>query len=141
MGTSPAPAPDFGNAGKVTVRTDVNVTSLHVANGEFLDYSLTTNAPAPAFGFACQHRKWLTSADFPVQANYTWTHFQKTGEEDAPDDSYSITMLFLGAPASYTLKVIKRDKGGNALQTLKDLDFSSTDPTDFTTSTLEVVAV
>jgi len=141
MGTAPTPTPDFGNAGTVTVRKDVGTTALHVSNGEFLKYSLHTNAPAPAFSFACQHRKWLSSADFPVQADYSWTHFQKSGEEDAPDDRYAVTLLFLGAPVTYTLTVVTCDKTGNEIATLKDIDFSSSDPTDFTSSTLEVIAV
>jgi hypothetical protein len=132
---------DFGNAGTITVRTDVNTIALHVANGEYLDYSLKTNAPAPAFGFACEHKKWLTSADFPVQASYSWQHFKKTGDEDGPDDEYTVTMLFFGAPAKYTFLVTKRDSGGNSLQTVKDIDFASTDPTDFVSSTVEVIAV
>jgi hypothetical protein len=142
MGTAPAMTPDFGNAGTVNPRTDVDSTPLHVANGEYLDYSLITNAPAPVFAFRCQHRKWLTNADFPSpQGAYSWQHFRKTGDEDGSDDRYGITMLFLGAPAKYTLKVIKRDKNGAPLATLKDIDFSSTDPSDFVTSALEVIAI
>ena len=67
--------------------------------------------------------------------------FQKTGDEDGPDDEYTVTMLFFGAPAKYTFLVTKRDSGGNSLQTVKDIDFASTDPTDFVSSTVEVIAV
>jgi hypothetical protein len=134
--------PDFGNAGTITARTNVDSTVIHVNNNEFLTYTLTTNAPAPVFAFACTDKKWLTSSDFPkAQATYNWKHFDQNGDDDNPNDRYAVTMLFLGAPAKYTLIINQCDRNGAVIQKLKDVDFSSSDPRDFYTSTLGVVTI
>lgn len=142
MGTAPAVTPDFGTAGTVTDRTDDPAVAVHVSNGEYLDLTLTTNAPAPAFSFTCKHRPWASSSDHAnPQATYSWALFQNGGRGDAPNDTYVLTLLFYGAPASYTFIVVKRDKNGNAVSTLKDLDFSSDNPADFVTSSFRVFLV
>jgi hypothetical protein len=138
---SGAAAPDFGAAGKITVRTDVPAVAIHIDRGEFLSYKLTVAGVSPIFTFACQHRKIKTDSDFPVSPTYQWTYFQNLGDEDAHDDVYTVGMSFLGAPITYTLVVNKCDKAGALIQALKDKDFASTDPNDFFLDSLRVFSI
>lgn len=141
-GAASATGPDFGKAGKFTARTDEIQTAVHTSQGEFLSYTLTVKGAKPVFTFSCEHRKWLTNDDLGTpSAKYEWPHFQKTADEDAPDDVYGVAMSFLAAPMSYTLVVNKLDKDNNVVQKLKDIDVESTNSSDFFVSTLRVLAL
>lgn len=134
--------PDFGNAGTITVRTDLDEVLIHLNANEYLSFNLAYDAPAPVFAFSCTHRKWLTNADFPSQNSpFTWTHFQKNGDDDNPNDRYRISMSFLGAPSKYKLIVKHLDKHGTPIKTVKDIDFASTDPSDFIVTSFAVISI
>ena len=136
-----AASADFGVAGKLTIRADVPATAIHIDQGEFLSYDLVVHGVDPIFTLACKHRRVKSDDDFPVGSHFAWTHFQAAGDEDSHDDTYTLGLSFLSAPIKYSLVVKRCDSTGAPMQTLKDKDFESTDPSDFFLDGLRVFSL
>lgn len=127
------PRPDFGKAGRLTVRVDEQGALVSVSTGEFIRARLTANGPGRAvFSFACQHRPLWGAPDFPghPQRVYEWSHLSQPGDADAPSDSYALTVAFVGGITSYTFLMERVDASGIVVATLKDFDASSTAAAD-----------
>jgi hypothetical protein len=121
--------PDFGKAGRLTIRSDDQGALVNVSSGEFIRSKLTAKGPGQAvFSFGCQHRPLWSATDFPghPQKVYEWQHFNQPGDADAPADTYALTIAFVGGITSYTFLLEKVAKNGKVVATLKDFDAAST---------------
>ena len=89
--------PDFGNAGKRTVRKHTGALQVNVTSGEYLFYSLTVSGGAPIFSFACKHRPIQSEEHFRghPKSLYEWTWGKNSGDTDATDDMYAVAMSFV----------------------------------------------
>jgi hypothetical protein len=132
--------PDFGKAGKITIRKDKIGVGVDLGAGQYLFYRLTVKGAEPFFAWACEHDTRLTAGDFeghPMRV-YEWTWCRGgASDKDADDDVYSVEMRFTAA-TKYTLFVEVRDVNNASVKTVKDLDFESQAPQDFFVSTLRV---
>jgi hypothetical protein len=141
--------PDFGNAGKLTVREHDVAALVKLSEGEYIHYQLTVEGAEPIFTFACTHSDRLSADDFdghPKQV-YEWTWGRSESLDDLPneptdsaDDTYVVSMAFITA-IKYTLVAEKRDANDDVMRTLKDIDYESQDPEDSFTETLRVFTV
>ncbi|HKG20457.1 MAG TPA: hypothetical protein VKC34_01045 [Blastocatellia bacterium] len=127
----------FGKKGKRTARADENAVEVNATAGEHLSFDLTVKGATAIFTFACMHKSHLQASSFPgfpAIDKFTWdwgkkpADFQHTSVLLA-EDEYLVRMSFLPA-IKYTLVVEQRDKDGNTLKVLKDIDYESQDPTD-----------
>ena len=134
--------PDFGNAGKRTVRKYTPTVRVAITQGEYLFYRLTVWGAEGQFSFSCSHRTLRSAADFPGHPKqvYEWTWGQKASDKDDDDDIYGVRMAFITA-TKYTLLVEHRRKDGSVIQLLTDIDYESTDPGDSYQEDLHVVSV
>jgi hypothetical protein len=94
------------------------------------------------FSFACQHRPLWNAPDFPghPQHVYEWRHLTHPGDTDAPADSYTLTVAFVGGITSYTFLMEKVTASGTVAATLKDFDASSTAAVDVFHSGITLLA-
>ena len=131
--------PDFGVAGKLTVREFDGAVKVRISSGEYLFFRLTVQGAVPLFTFACKHQPRLSEHQFPGHPKkvYEWTWSKGTDESDAQDDMYGVAMSFLTA-IRYTLVVEHRDAEDNLINLLKDIDYESNHPADNFTETLRV---
>lgn len=131
--------PDFGVAGKITVREFDGAVKVRVGQGEHLFFRLTVQGAEPIFTFACKHKARLSEHEFPGHPKkvYEWTWSRSADESDASDDMYGVAMTFLTA-IRYTLLVEHRDAQGTLINLLKDIDYESQHPQDNFTETLRV---
>jgi hypothetical protein len=131
--------PDFGVAGKLTIREFDGAVKVRVSQGEHLFFRLTVQGAVPIFTFACKHIPRLSEHEFSGHPKkvYEWTWSRGSDESDAGDDMYGVAMSFLTA-IRYTLLVEHRDQGGNLINLLKDIDYESQHPTDNFTEVLRV---
>lgn len=123
------PPPDFGQGGRLTVRSGEQGALINVSAGEFIRSKLTANGPGQAvFSFGCQHRPLWNATDFPghPQKVYEWRHFTQPGDADAQADTYALTIAFVGGITSYTFLMERVAANGAVLATLKDFDAAST---------------
>jgi hypothetical protein len=132
--------PDFGVAGKLTIREFDGAVKVRVSQGEYLFFRLTTQGAEPIFTFACQHKARVSEHQFPGHPKkvYEWTWSKSGDESDLKNDVYAITMSFIAA-IRYTLLVEHRDSSDALIDLLKDIDYESTHPTDNFTETLRVL--
>ncbi|MDT4952411.1 MAG: hypothetical protein QOJ02_549 [Acidobacteriota bacterium] len=135
-----ATKPDFGKAGKVTIRKDKAGVEVDLAKGEYLFYRLRVEGAQPLFAWACEHRPRLKGKDFPGHPKqvyeWTWCH-GNTQDKDGDDDVYSVGMMFTAA-IKYTLLVEHRKSNDQLIETLKDNDYESQNPADSFTEPLRV---
>jgi len=131
--------PDFGVAGKLTVREFDGAVKVRISSGEYLFFRLTVQGAVPLFTFACKHQPRLSEHQFPGHPKkvYEWTWSKGTDESDAQDDMYGVAMSFLTA-IRYTLVCEHRDAKDNLINLLKDIDYESQHPADNFTETLSV---
>jgi hypothetical protein len=128
---------DFGNAGKLTIRTDKG--AVMVKAGQHIHYCLTVSGATPIFTFVCEHKPRLSAEDFgPPKQTYEWD-WRFPADADAPDDTYVVAMSFLTA-LKYTLRAELRTANDNMLSLLKDFDAESNDAHDKYPSSIEVIA-
>jgi hypothetical protein len=128
---------DFGNAGKLTIRTDKG--AVMVRAGQKIQYFLNVQGDIPVFSFACSHRVRLSEKNFPgPQAKYAWA-WEYPVDADSPDDGYVVEMSFFTA-LKYTLRAELQTANGNLLDVIKDLDAESDDSNDRFPSSIEVIA-
>jgi hypothetical protein len=131
--------PDFGVAGKLTVREFDGAVKVRISSGEYLFFRLTVQGAVPLFTFACKHKARLSEHEFPGHPKkvYEWTWSKGADESDVSDDMYGVAMSFLTA-IRYTLIVEHRDAQDNLINLLKDIDYESNHPADNFTETLRV---
>ena len=132
--------PDFGRAGKVTIRTSKVAVGVNLGEGQYLFYRLRVAGAQPLFSWACEHGPRLKAADFPGHPKqvYEWTWGRESpGLKDNDDDVYSVGMLFTAA-TKYTLFVELRGRNDEPIKTLKDVDLESQAPQDSFTSALRI---
>jgi len=135
--------PDFGEAGKVTIRVENVGVEVDLAVGQYLFYRLTVQGAPPLFAWTCEHKRRLAGKDFQGHPKkvYEWTWCRgSTSDKDANIDTYSVGMRFTAA-TKYTLLVELRDRDDEPIRTVKDLDFESQAPQDSFTSTLDILVV
>lgn len=130
---------DFGNSGKITIRTNHESATVRVGAGEYLAYKLTVKGATPIFVFACTHNTRLSQGQFPGHPKqvYEWTWCRPTAgpagspdvQSDGDDDTYEVVMHFAAA-VKYTLFVEQRDQNNARLRVIKDIDFESQGPED-----------
>lgn len=129
---------DFGNAGKLTIRTDKGAVLIRA--GQQINYVLTVAGATPIFTFACEDKARKSAEDFPGHPKQTyewsWTY---PADADKADDVYVVEMSFLTA-LKYTLRAELRTANGNMLDVIKDLDAESDDAHDKYPSSIEVIA-
>jgi hypothetical protein len=125
----PAVPPDFGKAGKRTVRRNEVAATIKASVGEFIHCEVTVVGTQAEFAFACRHRPIKSAADFAPGGALEWDFFKNGGDADAAMDEYALVGVFLQA-RKYTFVMEHCDAQGSVLATLKDLDFESTDSTD-----------
>jgi hypothetical protein len=130
--------PDFGNAGKRTVRKHVGAVQVKLSAGEHLAFKTTVEGAEAVFTFACEHKARRSADEFPGHPKqvYEWTWGKAANDSDASDDEYGVRMSFVSA-TKYTLLVEHR-KNDTVLAALKDIDYESQDPTDKFTETLRI---
>lgn len=132
--------PDFGSAGKATIRISKIGVGVDLDAGQYLFYRLTVQGAEPIFDWACEHITRLTSRDLDNHPTnvYEWTWGRDApGRPDDDDDVYGVEMRFT-ATTKYTLFVELRDANDTPIRTLKDLDLASQAPEDFFVSTLRI---
>lgn len=135
--------PDFGQAGKITIRVENVGVEVSLDEGQYLFYRLTVKGALPLFAWSCEHVDRLVGGDFDGHPKkvYEWTWCRgNTGDSDSDDDVYSLSMRFTSA-TKYTLLVQLRGSDDEMIATVKDLDFESQAPQDSFTSTLRVFVV
>jgi len=125
---------DFGQSGKITVRTNHEATTVKLSAGEYLAYKLKVEGARPIFAFSCSHRPRLRAEQFaghPKQVyEWTWSRTKPNPSgipnelSDDTNDTYVVLMQFAAA-IKYTLRVEQRDVNDVALRTLKDIDFET----------------
>lgn len=132
--------PDFGVAGKLTIREFDGAVKVRVSQGEYLFFRLTVKGAEPIFTFACQHKARVSEHEFPGHPKkvYEWTWSKNGDESDLKNDVYAITMSFITA-IRYTLVVEHRNADDTLIDLLKDIDYESTNPTDNYTETLRIL--
>lgn len=132
--------PDFGVAGKLTIREFDGAVKVRVSQGEYLFFRLTVQGTMPIFTFACQHKARISEHEFPDHPKkvYEWVWSKNGDESDLKNDVYAITMSFIAA-TKYTLLVEHRNADDTLIDLLKDIDYESTNPTDNFTETLRIL--
>lgn len=132
---------DFGNAGTLTIRTDMG--GVLIKAGQHIHYSLTVSGAMPIFTFACRHKARLSAEDFgPPRKTYEWDWqfpADSDSSEASDEDRYVVEMSFLTA-LKYTLRAELRTADESVLSLLKDLDAESNDSHDKCPSSIEVIA-
>ena len=141
---------DFGKAGKLTIRKHNVAAVVNLTNKEYLYYKFTVKGVAPIFTFACKDKPRLREQEFAGHPKkvYEWTWARSSAlpnmpnpESDSGDDMYGVAMSFFAAPIKYTLFVEHRDQADQAIRTLKDIDYESTDPHDNFTESVRLFAI
>lgn len=132
--------PDFGVAGKLTIREYDGAVKVRVSQGEYLYFRLTVKGAEAIFTFACKHKARLSEHQFPGHPKqvYEWTWSKGQDESDQQMDMYALGMSFMTA-VRYTLSVEHRDVNDAMIDLLKDIDYESNHPTDSYTETLRVL--
>lgn len=132
--------PDFGVAGKRTVREFDGAVKVRVSQGQHLFFRLTAQGAEPIFSFLCQDKRRLSAPEVPGHPKkvYEWTWSKNGNESDRTSDVYGVTMSFFTA-TRYTLLVEHRDSDGTLIDLLKDIDYESNHPTDNFTETLRIL--
>jgi hypothetical protein len=128
---------DFGKAGKMTIRENDNAVMVNISKGEYLYYKLTVEGAIPIFTFACTDKPRFSADHNHPHKVYEWTWCKDSDDSDSPDDLYGVAMLFMTA-IKYTLVVEHLDKSKNIINTLKDIDYESQEPSDNFTEVLRV---
>ncbi len=133
MADGPVVTP-FGKAGTRTAR--INKPLVRMVIGDLLVYTVTVEGAAAAFGFGCRHREVL-SAD-TLNGGQPTAEYQWEFEPDDPDDTLALLLSFLPA-VKYTVQIDRISAAGALLETARDADYASPDPTDTVTDKLAVI--
>ena len=131
--------PDFGIAGKLTIREYDSGIKVRVSSGEYLYFRLTAQGAEPIFTFACKHKARLSEHQFDGHPKkvYEWTWSKGADESDNPKDMYAVGMSFIAA-LRYTLLVEHRAQDDSLIDLVKDIDYESNQPADNYTETLRI---
>ena len=138
--TTSARTPDFGKAGKLTIRTNATGATINTSAGEFVHCELRVVGTQALFSFACTHRHLRSGTDFQPGHAFVWDHLNHAGDLDAPSDAYSLVLSFLQA-IKYTFVMEHRNGAGAVLKRLKDIDYESTSSEDVFRDSLIIFTV
>ena len=127
----------FGNAGTRTVRTNKGAVEVS-RQEEYLRYRLTVEGARPIFSLSCEDKTHWDQDSFENHPAAVYEKKWECGESDKNDDTYVISLAFAAA-TKYTLTVTRHDASGNELETLKDIDYESSDPEDDFREPLRVI--
>ena len=130
---------DFGTAGTMTVRVSKVAGTIDVSNGEFLMCTLEVTGGVASFTFACTHKNLETPAGPPV-GRYQWTVFDEPNCR-LGDDMHVLAMNFSFGVRSYTFRMQVFNADMALVATLKDVDYSTTDPADVANEPISLRAI
>jgi hypothetical protein len=127
----------FGTKGKRTARADANAVEVNATAGEYLSFDLAVRGASALFTFSCLHKLHMNQSSFqgfPSVDRFTWNWGKRAsdfqhGDVLLAEDEYLVRMSFVPA-IKYTLVVERRNRDGDTLEVLKDIDYESQDPTD-----------
>lgn len=129
---------EFGNSGRITIRTSVNAVRIDPSIGEHLHYTLVAYGGESVFSLRCEHRVLWSSKNYEgYQQKYELIWPVNKMDVDAAEDIHILSISFL-ANAKYSLKVERRDSWNNTLEIVRDVDFESPDPLDMFHETLNI---
>jgi|RhiMetdeSRZDD1v2_1073273.scaffolds.fasta_scaffold1473705_2 hypothetical protein len=119
----------FGKDGTRTAREDKPALLLGKGKDEFVSYEISISGAAASFAFSDTHHALKRADQFPGHplAVYKW-QLQEADLPDA-DETYTVSFSFVAA-TRYTLTVKHHKKDGTVIETHKDVDLTSSDPTD-----------
>lgn len=123
---------DFGKSGTRTVRKSSLGVTLRRSDGnaDFLHYKLAARGAHPIFSLASNQKQIWSDQDFPApQANYDRKWPKDDSEIDGADMINTLLISFFAA-VEYTLVVDLCDKTGRVLDTVKDITYKSSEPSD-----------
>ena len=125
---------DFGNDGTRTiVGKALGGAKLRRSNGEadFLKYKLTAAGANPVFSLTSENNKivWSNLQSPAPQAIYERKWPRDDSEIEGPDVMYTLLLVFFNCN-KYTLVVNLCDKNDGILDEIKNIEYTSNDPTD-----------
>ena len=121
---------DFGNAGIRTVHVDKAGGMIDTTVGQSVICTLDVSGGTPLFVFACTHRNLFTP-DGPIQDRYQWTDFDSAGSNGQNGDVHVLTLQFSAGAIKYRFRMEVFDLNFALVKTLKDIEYETSDPTDF----------
>jgi hypothetical protein len=123
---------DFGRNGTRTVTTDNFAVTLRRSDGnaDVLQYKLTARGAHPIFSLASDNRVVWSDRNFPApQMNYE-RKWPKNKSEITSNDLFHTLLLSFFTAVEYTLVVELCDKAGTVLETVKNIKYTSNEPSD-----------
>jgi hypothetical protein len=130
----------FGNGGTRTVRENKPAVVLGRAKDEYVSYQVQVSGAAAAFALSNTQRTIKQANTFPGHPlqTYEWT----LREADLPDDDETYVLSFaFPAAVQYTVIVKHHRSDNSVIETHKDLDLTTTDPTDEFRDPLRILLV
>jgi hypothetical protein len=131
---------DFGKDGTRTVTTDNFTVSLRRRDGnaDFLHYQLTARGAHPIFSLASGNKVIWSDQNFPApRMNYD-RKWPKNKAEIVGDNLFHTLLLHFFTAVEYTLVVELCDKTGKVIETVKDIHYTSKQPSDAFPESLHV---
>jgi hypothetical protein len=123
---------DFGKDGTRKVTTDNFTVTLRRSDGnaDFLHYKLTAKGAHPIFSLASGTKTVWSDRNFPApQMNYD-RKWPKNKAEIVGNDMFHTLLLSFFTAVEYTLVVERCDKTGTVLETVKNIKYTSKEPSD-----------
>jgi hypothetical protein len=130
---------DFGNAGTIIVHDSEIAATVDVSNGQFLVCTLDVSGGVASFTFACTHHVLHTPTGPPV-SRYQWTVFDEPNCRLAPD-MHLLALNFSFNAKTYRFRMELFDENLALIKTLKDLEYSTTDPADVANEPISLEAI
>lgn len=120
----------FGKAGTRTVHASEAGGIINVTAGQSLMCTLDVKGGPALFVFACTHSEQFTPSG-PVKDRYQWTIFDEPGSRATNGDEHVLTLQFSAGAKHYRLRMEIFDDNFALVKTLKDIEYESSEPTDF----------
>ena len=120
---------DFGTAGKRTVRESEAAAVINGTAGDLILCTLDVRGALGLFTFACTHDATLFSPGGPPVSRYQWTTYDETNSR-VKGDMHVLTLRFSGGAVWYRFRMELFDADMVLLETLKDVEYETTDPED-----------
>ena len=130
---------DFGNAGKMTVRASEVAATVNLSDGQMIICTLDVSDGVASFTFACTHKNLHTPTG-PPQGRYQWTVFDEANSR-LGEDMHVLAMNFSFNVKSYSFRMELFDANMALLKTLKDVDYTTTDPADVANEPISLRAI
>jgi hypothetical protein len=122
---------DFGKAGIRTVHIDKAGGVIDLTAGQSVMCTLDARGGTPLFTFACTHRNLFTPQG-PIEDRYQWIDFDDTGSSGPNGDVHVLTLQFSAGATRYRFRMEVFDVDFALVKTLKDIEYETTNPNDFT---------